>query len=101
VSLEHRRSRRQEDNAAKRLGGTRNAGSGNLSRKNDVRTDRLSVELKWTGKRQITVKADDLTKGEKHAMREGREFAFGICVGARDYVIVNRDFFEELVDSWS
>ena len=75
-----------------------NPGSGNGLRKNDVRNADLSIELKWTGKRQITVKSDDLEKGEQHALRDGREFAFGISLNGHNYVIVTQDYFEELTD---
>lgn len=75
-----------------------NPGSGNGLRKNDVRTEDLSVELKWTGKRQFTLKADELEKAEREAIKDGRESAFGISLGGRNYVILVEGYFEELRD---
>ena len=74
----HKHSRRQEDRVASLFGGSRTPGSGNGIRKNDVRTPDLSFELKYTGKSQYTLKASELEKGEKHALLDGRDFAFGI-----------------------
>lgn len=83
-----RRSQQQEKRVANRLGGTVNSGSGNgWLRKNDVRTPELSVELKYTAKRQYTLKLDDLLKAEEYALLDGREMLFGLEMGDREWAI--------------
>jgi Holliday junction resolvase len=88
-----RASQRQENRIAGRLNGQRTPGSGNGFRKNDVRTEDLSLEMKYTGKKQFTLKADDLEQGERHAIMDGRDFAFGIEMNGRNWVIISEDDF--------
>lgn len=67
-----KRSRLQEKSAAARLGGSVNSGSGNQwRRKNDVRTEKESVELKTTTKDSFTLKAADIDKMVKNALLDG------------------------------
>lgn len=83
---------KQEKDTAKRHGGTRNAGSGNhWTRKGDVRTPKKLIEAKWTGNRQITLKADDLEKIYVEALSEGREPVMIITVGGRNWVLQSED----------
>lgn len=91
-------SQRQEKRIAARVAGRRTPGSGNGIRKNDVRTDDTSFEMKYTGKKQYTLKAVDLEQGEKHAIMDGREFVFGIEMNGRNWVIVSEDYFMCLLD---
>lgn len=91
-------SQRQETRIAAAVGGRRTPGSGNGIRKNDVRTDDLSLEMKYTGKKQYTLKAADLEQGEKHAIMDGREFAFGIEMNGHNWVILSEDYFLCLLD---
>lgn len=94
-----RKSQRQEKRAAAIYGGSRNAGSGNGDyRKNDVRTDTLSMELKYTGKKSYPLKLDDLLKAEKHALLDGREAMFGIEMGGRNWVVLSEDAYLGLLN---
>lgn len=67
-----KRSRLQERNAASRLGGSINSGSGNQwRRKNDVRTETESVELKTTTYDSYRVTAEEIDKMVKNALLDG------------------------------
>lgn len=92
------RSQRQERRIARRLGGRTTPGSGNGVRKNDVRTDGLSLEMKTTANKQYTLKAADLRLGERNALLDGREFAFGIELEGRNYILITEDFFVALLE---
>jgi len=96
-----KKSQRQEKATAKRFGGSVNAGSGNgWVRKNDVRTDDISFEMKYTDAKSYSLKAADLRLAERHALLDGREMAFGISFsGERDYVVVPAEYFERLHDA--
>lgn len=95
-------SQKQERRVAERLGGRTNPGSGNTwSRKNDVRTDDFSLELKVTGKKQFTLKASELEEGEKNAIVDGRRFAFGIELCGRNWVVLSEDDFVEFLDMYN
>jgi hypothetical protein len=102
-----RRSREQEEAGAKRLGGRRVAGSGSgWVTKNDVKTDRLSVEYKYTDKKSYSLKFADLLKAEKNALLDsGRDFLFVVGFGQvrgasirieREYVVMSREHYEGL-----
>lgn len=103
-----RRSRRQEQDAADRLGGRVTPGSGNgWVTKNDVKADDVSVEMKYTDKKSFSLKAEDLRTAEKNALLDGgREFAFivgfgdvnghGTMVVPREYVVISREYYEGL-----
>lgn len=97
-----RRSQAQEKRVAKITGGTQNAGSGNgWKRKADVRSggrEGYLWEMKYTGKRQITVKADDLEKVRKEAWSEGRTPLLHLEVDGRRYVLLEEVDFLELID---
>jgi hypothetical protein len=94
VARLHKDSRRQEERVASRFGGRRTPGSGNQwDRKNDVRTSDWSFELKTTGKKQYTLKASELEDGEKQALLDGRNFAFGIEMNGRNWVVLSEDDF--------
>lgn len=67
-----KRSRLQERRAAANLGGSVNSGSGNQwRRKNDVRTEIESVELKTTTKDSYSLKAVDISTMVKNALLDG------------------------------
>ena len=90
-------SRKHEDRLAKKLNGTRNAGSGSFwSRKGDVRTDDLLIEHKWTGKQQFTVKAAILKKIVQEAILEHRMPVLGFHLDGFDGVILDENDFLEL-----
>lgn len=101
------RSRRQEERVAANFGGRVTPGSGNgWAVKNDVKTQDLSFEVKYTDKKSYSVKKADLDKAERQALLDGgREFAFLIGFGElkganmiidREYVLVSREYFESL-----
>lgn len=74
-----RRSRRQENRAAKVYGGKVTSGSGNTTGlKNDVNTVDLSIEFKTTKQKSYNLRLDGLRKAEKEALLNGREALFGI-----------------------
>lgn len=67
-----KRSRLQEKRAAARLGGSVNSGSGNQwRRKNDVRTETESVELKTTTHDSYRVTAAEIDTMVKNALLDG------------------------------
>jgi len=93
----HKRSRRQEERVAERFGGQATPGSGNgWARKNDVRTPEISFEMKYTDKKQFTLKAHDLEQGERYALLDGRDFVFGIEMCGRRWVVVSEDDYASL-----
>lgn len=94
----HRASRNQEERVADRFGGRRTPGSGNGIRKNDVRSEDWSFEMKYTGKKQYILKSAELKQGEKYALLDGREFAFGIEMDNTNWVVVAEDTFLRLVE---
>lgn len=78
------------------FGGHRQPGSGNgWARKSDVVTPLLQIENKYTGNRQITLKALDLKKICDEAVAEGRVPAFAIEFPDRRYVIFTEDDVQE------
>lgn len=108
MSTTLRRSRKQEASVAKGLGGrtTPRSGAG-WAVKNDVRTNDLSVEVKYTDKKSYSLKHADLKKAERNALADsGREFAFVVGFGRLnghasmvvddEYVVISRPYFEEL-----
>lgn len=85
-----KRSQRQEQDWADDIDGRTTPGSGNTwSRKNDVRSDRWSLELKTTAAKQYSLKAADLRIAERNAIMDGREFAFGIEMAGSTWVVMN------------
>lgn len=73
-----RESRKQERHGAKVYGGTVNAGSGNQSRKGDVRTPEENIEFKTTTAVSYSLKQADLKLAYKQALLIGRRALFGI-----------------------
>lgn len=91
------KSRAQERKGAALHGGSVNSGSGNGTwRKNDVRTEDLSLEYKYTDKKSYSLKVDDLLKAETHAILDGREMVFGISFAGEDFVVMRETYFAEL-----
>jgi hypothetical protein len=79
-----KRSRTQERDGAKRYGGTVNSRSGaGDTRKNDVRTDDLSIEFKSTRQASYSLKRDDLAVAWQHAIVDHREVIFGVEFASR------------------
>jgi hypothetical protein len=88
-----RRSRKQEHRIAGEVGGRPVSGSGSgWVTKNDVKTDKWSIEVKFTDKKSYSLKIDDLLKAEKYALMDGmRDMAFIVELGGREWVIVARE----------
>jgi Holliday junction resolvase len=85
----------QERRVAKKTGGTPNAGSGSgWKRRHDVRShgrEGFLWEMKLTGKKQITIKADDAESVRRVAYSEGRTPLIGIELAGRNYVMVEEE----------
>lgn len=95
-----KQSRKHEDRLAKKLGGQRTAGSGAFwSRKGDVRTDKLLIEHKWTGKKSFTLKSEVLEKIVTEAIMDSRMPLLGISLNNENYVILTEDDFLEMVEA--
>lgn len=93
-------SQKQEKTTAKKIGGTRNAGSGNQwSRKNDIRNDYYSVELKETKAASYRLTLDDLLKAERNALADRRTMVFGISIQGHNFMVVTENTFLELTDN--
>ncbi len=88
-----KRSRKQERGVAKATGGSVNSGSGNgWMRKNDVRTEHESFELKTTKSRQFTVRLNELQQANRYAILDDRMMVFGIEFGTGDqYFVLSYD----------
>ena len=92
-----KQSKKHEVRLAKKIGGTRNAGSGSFwSRKGDVRSKDLLIEHKWTGKASFTVKAKVLEKIVKEAILDSRTPVLGFSLNDKNYVMLTEDDFLEL-----
>jgi hypothetical protein len=89
-------SKKHEVRLAKKVDGTRNAGSGAFwSRKGDVRSKDLLIEHKWTGKSSFTLKAKVLEKIVIEAILDSRIPVLGISLNNENYVIMTEDDFLE------
>jgi hypothetical protein len=96
--MKRTRSQQQEKQTAERFGGRVTPGSGNgWLRKNDVRSDTVSFEMKYTDAQQFTLKIADLEQAEGHAIRDGREMVFGVSFAGDNYVIISEDYYAQLV----
>lgn len=84
-----RKSRRQEREGMRKLGGRQTGRSGaNWHSKNDGRTVETLVEYKRTdNKKQITIHYTDLRDAERNALAEGRTMEFRFELMNREYVV--------------
>lgn len=99
-----KRSQRQERDWAVHLDGRITPGSGNTwARKNDVRNERWSIELKTTTKKQFILRSAELLAAERHAILDGREFAFGIDMAGQSWVVMNQVDWDRMREAagWS
>lgn len=95
-----KKSQRQERSTASRYGGSVNSGSGNgWLRKNDVRTDEVSLEMKYTDAKSYSLKVEDLKKAERYALIDGREMAFGISFSGLEFVVIPEEYYHRLYHS--
>lgn len=60
-------------------------------RKHDVRSEGVLWEMKRTGKKQITLKANDLESVRREAILEGRIPLLGFELNGRNYVVVEEN----------
>lgn len=92
-------SQQQESRTAATYRGSRNAGSGShWKRKNDVRTDNLLIENKFTtNSKQITLKFVDLRDLEKQAVLDDRMPVLQFDLGGKKYVVLTEDDFLEMI----
>lgn len=78
MDRKNRLSKRQEKDTATRHGGRVTPMSGAGSIKNDVRSDEVSIECKYTEKISYQLKLRELAIAWVHAMRSNRRMAFVI-----------------------
>lgn len=92
-----KQSKAHENRLAKKIGGSRNAGSGAFwSRKGDVRSKDLLIEHKWTGKKSFSLKSDVLEKIVTEALLDGRTPVLGFSLNNENYVVLTEDDFLEI-----
>lgn len=99
-------SQAQEAQGMADLGGVRHGGSGAAwSRKADGRRnsswvlpDHLLVEFKRTDKKSYSIKSSELEKLFNEAVGEGRVPLLGIGLNNREYILMERDDYAELLD---
>ena len=84
-----KKSARQENRLAQRYGGSVTPGSGNgWIKKNDVRSADLSIEAKYTDKKQFTLKQADLHTAEQHALLDGRDSVLIISFSGEEWAVI-------------
>ena len=93
-----RRSIRQERRGERLHGGRRTPGSGAGVRKGDVRTPTEMIEYKYTGKRQVTIKAEVLEKLFNEAVAELRTPLLGLELNGKHYVVLPEHYYIEQRD---
>jgi Holliday junction resolvase len=59
-----------------------------------VRTETLSIEAKYTDKKSYSLKQDDLTKGERYALIDGRDFLFVVSFSGEEWAVARREDVE-------
>jgi hypothetical protein len=94
-------SQAQERRLAKRSGSRLHGGSGSGSQRNDMHNEDDVYECKtvlW-GKRQITLKLDDLKLVERTAVQSGRRPVLHIDLAGRRYVVLTEEDYAEM--TWS
>jgi len=92
-----KQSKKHEDRLAKAIDGQRSFASGAFwSRKGDVRSKRVLLEHKWTGKKSFTLKSEVLEKIVKEAILDSRMPILGISLNNNNYVILTEDDYLEM-----
>jgi len=92
-----KKSRKQEKQTAERYKGSRNAGSGaGWLRKNDVRTNSLLIENKFTNNvKQYSIKVKDMSELRKQALMENRIPVLQVEIGGIHFITMYEDDFME------
>lgn len=92
-------SRDQEKRLAREMGGRVTPGSGNgWITKNDVKTEKWSLECKTTTKLSYSLKDSELRLAERQALLEDREMAFVIDMQGRTWVVLSFETFASLAE---
>lgn len=91
-------SQAQERKVARKSGSQQHAGSGSGFRRNDMHNVDEVIECKTVlrGKKQITVKSDDLKLVERTAIQQGRRPVLHIEIANRGYVLLTEEDYAEL-----
>lgn len=72
------------------------------SRKNDVRTEHLCIEHKYTSNQHsLSVKSSWLVKLERDAIKDSRVPVLAFHLAGRDYMILNEDDFAMMYEAWT
>lgn len=95
-----KKSNKQEARTADTYKGQRQAGSGSgWMRKNDVRSENLLIECKFTeNKKSYTIKFTDLRELEIRAISEDRLPVLQFDLSGKQYVILTQEDFLGLID---
>ena len=92
------KSVKQEKRSAENYNGSRNVMSGaGWVRKNDVRTEDLLIENKFTEKQSYSLKLADLIKLTRVAVKEDRIPVMQIDISGRSYVVLCETDFMEMI----
>jgi hypothetical protein len=87
-----RQSRKHEDRLARATGGRRTPASGAFwHHKGDVRSPLWLIEHKFTGRTQVTIKAQVLEKIVGEAIVNGRIPVLGLHLNGRNYVVLDEE----------
>jgi hypothetical protein len=104
---QQRKSRKQEERVAKRVGGRRQPASGALpvpSLKGDIREDRFLIEAKRTDAKSLSIKSEWLMKIESQAEAVGKlpavsiEIAGTLPMAEKDWCLIPMHVFRSLLD---
>ena len=94
MNEKNKRSNKQEKRTADKYNGSRNVMSGaGWVRKNDVRTEDLLVENKYTDKKSYSIKSEEMVKLARTAILEDRMPVLQVDLGGRSYVVLLEDDF--------
>jgi len=94
-----KRSRQQEKRTAQASSAGLVSGSGNQwHSKGDVKTKRLLIECKQTAKESYSLKLHELQKIQLEALKAGRTPVMALDIAGRDFVVLRKTDFEELLD---
>lgn len=97
-------SKKQEDQVAKTLGGTRQKNSGaTLFAKGDVLTEKFLLEMKTktTHAESISIKREWFEKNTKETLLVGKPYSaigFNFGPGEENHYIISEELFEELLE---
>ncbi len=106
-NTDYKKSQKQEDRLAKKLGGRKQTGSGSKKfNQGDVRMPEMLTEAKRTDKKSISIKVEYLRKITEEALAYDCVPAVAIEFGDtpklvdRDWVLIPSAFLRELLDAY-